>query len=68
MFSRYILINRPRSEGIPMPTPLEEELMASRFPDQSVRLLQQGKFAQPIAVHHGSYGISYTPFMHTLYG
>lgn len=65
--SRYVLLSRPRTVAdVPAPTPLEEELLASRFPDQSVRLLKSAGAAVRPTPPHTSYGITYSPF--SMYG
>ncbi|XP_070192502.1 uncharacterized protein [Littorina saxatilis] len=65
--SRYVLLSRPRTAAdVPTPSPLEEELLATRFPEQSVRLLQSAGSAIRPTPPHTSYGITYTPF--SMYG
>ncbi|XP_076448164.1 uncharacterized protein LOC143284909 isoform X2 [Babylonia areolata] len=61
--SRYVLLSRPRTvSDMPTPTALEEELLAARFPAQSMRLLHSAGAALRPTPPHTSYGISYTPF------
>ncbi|KAK7499550.1 hypothetical protein BaRGS_00009202 [Batillaria attramentaria] len=63
--SRYVLLTRPRTgTGMPPPTPLEEELIATRFPEQSERLLQSAGAAIRPTPPHANFGIPYTPFMY----
>ncbi|XP_059144785.1 uncharacterized protein LOC131931960 [Physella acuta] len=66
---QYVLVTRPKTQlDLPMPTPLEEQLLALRFPDQGEKVFRQyeGLLFRP--PHRPVYGIQYSPFEHQLYG
>ncbi|XP_025106269.1 uncharacterized protein LOC112571485 isoform X6 [Pomacea canaliculata] len=65
--NRYVLLTRPRSSAqLPIPTSLEEDLMASRFPDQCHRLMQN--FGSAFRLTRQNSGIiPYSPYVHSYY-
>ncbi|CAL1535163.1 unnamed protein product [Lymnaea stagnalis] len=66
---QYVLITKPKTPLItPLPTPLEEQLLAARFPDQGEKVYKQyeGLLFRP--PRRPMYGIGYSPYEHQLYG
>ncbi|GFO29093.1 WD repeat-containing protein 87, partial [Plakobranchus ocellatus] len=66
---RYVLVTKPKASlQIPLPSPLEEQLLATRFPQQGEKVFRQyeGLLFRP--PRRPEYGINYSPFEHQLYG
>ncbi|GFR91978.1 WD repeat-containing protein 87 [Elysia marginata] len=66
---RYVLVTKPKAHlQIPLPSPLEEQLLATRFPQQGEKVFRQyeGLLFRP--QRRPEYGINYSPFEHQLYG
>lgn len=60
--SRYILVSRPKEKNdFPLPSPLEEQLLAERFPGIGMKVYQHHT---DLAVKSKkvSYCVEYTPF------
>ncbi|KAK3760132.1 hypothetical protein RRG08_041974 [Elysia crispata] len=66
---RYVLVTKPKAQlQLPLPSPLEEQLLATRFPHQGEKVFRQyeGLLFRPS--RRPEYGINYSPFEHQLYG
>ncbi|XP_012943336.1 uncharacterized protein LOC101848406 [Aplysia californica] len=66
---RYVLVTKPKTKlHIPLPTPLEEHLLATRFPDQGEKVFRRYEGLLYHPPRRPAYGIDYSPYQHQLYG
>lgn len=60
---RYILVSKQKQKpGLPLPTPLEEQLLAERFPSMGERVFRQHS-ELTLRSKKVSYCVEYTPFV-----
>ncbi|ESO89997.1 hypothetical protein LOTGIDRAFT_164697 [Lottia gigantea] len=66
--SQYVLLSKPKEKSLyPLPTPLEEQLLAERFPMLGNKVYEH--FEGMIVRHRKpEYNIDYSPFARELYG
>nr|XP_022297802.1 uncharacterized protein LOC111107104 isoform X12 [Crassostrea virginica] len=61
--TRYILVSKQKQKpGLPLPTPLEEQLLAERFPSMGERVFRQHS-ELTLRSKKVSYCVEYTPFV-----